>query len=193
MQSYQDVNGSPFLVNKFVQGDVKFTNGKIAKNIAIMYDQVLDAVIFKGKNNEDYYFTDKIAEFIIDYNNLNGEQKSIFRNGFAVDKNLTDQSFFQVLIDGKIKLLKRNQKTITSTKEYNSATVVKNINEAVTYYITKDNVPLALKRLDNKSLMSLFDAQYASKIADYLTSNKLNLKSEIDLINVIQYYNTLIN
>jgi hypothetical protein len=192
-QNYNEVKGSPFLVDKWMQGDVQFANGTVLKNIAIMYDQVKDALLFKGKNDEDYYFNDPIREFTINYVNITHIKisKSTFRSGFAASKGLTTNSFFEILVDGKMKLLKRTNKTISETKEFNSATVVKNVNTNTVYYLTSGDAPIALKKLDTKSLIANLATEKATKAQDYISSNNLNLKNQDDLARVISYYNTL--
>jgi hypothetical protein len=191
IQSYEEVNGSPFLVNKWMQGDVKFTNGSVLKSIPLMYDQVKDALLFKGKNNEDYYFNDPVREFTISYISNDKNFNGTFRNGFSASKGLTASSFYEVLIDGKTKLLKRNNKTISETKEFNSATAIKNVNVNTVYYITNGETLIALKKLDAKSLIEALDSTKATNVQKFISSDKLNLKNQEDLVRVIAYYNTL--
>lgn len=189
-QSYQEVNGSPYFVDKWMKGDVKFANGRELKNIALLYDQVKDALLFKGKDNEDYYFNDQVSQFTVYYISDDKNFTGNFRNGFSA-KGLTNLSFFEVLYDGKTKLLKRNNKSISESKEYNSATTVKTVHTNTVYYIANSTTAVALKKLDMKSLTEALDATKVEKVKEYVSSNQLNLKFQQDLIRILSFYDTL--
>lgn len=189
--TYSEIKGSPFLTENWAQGNVKFVNGRVLTNIALKYDQVKDELLFKGKDNEEYYFSDLISEFDISYAKTQGDVKQRFINGFTPSKNLTEKSFYEVLVDGKVRLLKRSNKTITETKEYNAATTVKEINENVAYYIGKAGDAAALKKNDIKTVANLIDAQKSAAIIDYANKNNFNPKTEIGLRQIVNYYNTL--
>ncbi len=189
--TYSEIKGSPFLTENWAQGNVKFVNGRVLTNIALKYDQVKDELLFKGKDNEEYYFSDLISEFDISYAKTQGEVKQRFINGFTPSKNLTEKSFYEVLVDGKVRLLKRSNKTITETKEYNAATSVKEINENVAYYIGKAGDATPLKKNDIKTVASLIDAQKSAAIIDYANKNNVNPKTEIGLRQIVNYYNSL--
>ncbi|WP_379091712.1 hypothetical protein [Pedobacter sp. UC225_65] len=189
--TYSEIKGSPFLTENWAQGNVKFVNGRVLTNIALKYDQVKDELLFKGKDNEEYYFSDLISEFDISYAKTQGDVKQRFINGFTPSKNLTEKSFYEVLVDGKVRLLKRSNKTITETKEYNAATSVKEINENVAYYIGKAGDAAPLKKNDIKTVASLIDAQKSAAIIDYANKNNVNPKTEIGLRQIVNYYNSL--
>lgn len=189
--TYSEIKGSPFLTENWAQGNVKFVNGRILTNIALKYDQVKDELLFKGKDNEEYYFSDLISEFDISYAKTQGDVKQRFINGFTPSKNLTEKSFYEVLVDGKVRLLKRSNKTITETKEYNAATSVKEINENVAYYIGKAGDAAPLKKNDIKTVANLIDAQKSAAIIDYANKNNVNPKTEIGLRQIVNYYNSL--
>lgn len=189
--TYSEIKGSPFLTENWAQGNVKFVNGRVLTNIALKYDQVKDELLFQGKDNEEYYFSDLISEFDISYAKSQGEVKQRFINGFTPSKNLTEKSFYEVLVDGKARLLKRSNKTITETKEYNAATTVKEINENVTYYIGKAGEATPIKKNDIKTVANLIDAQKSAAVIDYANKNNFNPKTEIGLRQIVNYYNTL--
>ena len=187
-KNYAEVNGSPYFFDKWVNGNVVLANGKAIKDIGLKYDQVKDELLFAGKNNEEYYFNDPIKEFT-----LVGEKNKVafvflFRNGFPDMKNLTVKSFYEVVTDGEIKLLKKNVKSISETKEYNSATTVKNINDNFNYYLANSTGITQLKKDDMKVLATALNEQKSSLILEYAKKNKLSPKKEEDLIKVITFY-----
>lgn len=192
INTYAEIKGSPFLLEGWAKGNVKFTNNSVLKNVALKYDQVMGDLLFKGKNDESYYFNDPVREFSLTYidNNLEINQK--FRNGFPNVKNLTEKSFYEVLVDGKVKLLKRNNKSISETKEFNSATVVKEVNQNIVYYIARGTEIIPLKKsLDLKSLAAAIDPQKPATVIDFSNQNKFDPRTEADLEKIVTYYNSL--
>ena len=187
-KNYAEVNGSPYFFDKWVNGNVVLANGKSIKDIGLKYDQVKDELLFAGKNNEEYYFNDPIKEFTLFEKKNNIAFVFLFRNGFPDVKNLTVKSYYEVVMDGEIKLLKKNVKSISETKEYNSATTVKNINDNFNYYLANSTGITQLKKDDMKVLATALNEQKSSLILEYAKKNKLSPKKEEDLIKVITYY-----
>lgn len=190
-QNYFEVNGSPYFYEKWVKGSVTFTNGKIVKDIALKYDQVKDELLFVGKDNQEYYFNDPVKEFTLIGEKNNRPVVFLFRNGFSAVKNLNVKSYYEVITDGELKLMKKNIKTLSETKEYNSATTIKSINENFNYYLAKPNLIFQLKKDDMSVLAKALDEQKSSLILEYAKKNKLSPKKEEDLIKVMSYYNSI--
>lgn len=190
-QSYTEVTGSPYLVDKWTRGSVRFVNGKTVADVALKYDQVKDELMFAGKEDKEYYFNDPVKEFSIIYIKDDMEFKALFRSGYLPVKNLTNKSFYEVLLEGKAQLLRKNIKTIMETKEYNSATVNKKISDNIGFYIAKGEQLMAVQKNDVKTIAEFIDSSKAPALIEYADKNKLNLKRELDLRNFVGYYNSL--
>ncbi|MFD0941227.1 hypothetical protein [Pedobacter boryungensis] len=184
---YFELDGSPFFLKTWVKGDVIFDNGKIIKNVELKYDQVKDALIFLSNENEELYFIDPIKEF-----NLNdGAINYLFRNGFAPYKDFSSDTYFEILLQGKIMLLKKVIKTIVETKEYNSATTIKKIINNLNLYIVKDNKIIATSKESIKIIANAIDPQKSSSLIEFSELNKLNPRKEEDLKKILKYYNSM--
>jgi len=185
---YQDVSGSPFLADGWSAGTVKFTNGVSYKdNLFLKYNVKDDELYFKGKNDEPLLFVDSVAEFAI-----KGPAGVIhhYRNGFKPIDGYTNRSFFEVLADGTVELLKKTNKTILETKAYNSPTTERSFVEVNQYYLLRSGKAMPIRKRDNKSILSvLSDKQPA--LEKYIKDNNLNLKNDSDFSKLIIYYNSL--
>lgn len=190
LNSYEDVEGSPFLNEKWAMGDITFSNNSQLKNVAIKYDQVKDVLVFKGKNDSEYYFTDPVKEFLLVYQSISPDGR-LFKNGYPAYKNLTLTSFYEVILDGKVTLLKRNNKTITSNKDFNSATINKTIDNSISYYIYKSGEVSQVKIKDAKSFAISIDPISADLIVKYIKEHDLDLKSDKVLKQIVDYFNKL--
>ncbi|MES2652151.1 MAG: hypothetical protein V4663_10440 [Bacteroidota bacterium] len=184
---YKNVNGSPYLFEDWTLGTAKTIDNATKKDIQLKYDEVEDILIMKGDNNKLLIFPVQVAEF-----NINDPKTNIarlFRSGFTATKTNTDKSFFEVIADGKVRLLRKNHKIISESKEYSGA-INKSISDGIKYYlVNEDNTPVAVK-LDIKSISALLPAKQV-QLTEYAKTNKLNLKNHEDAVKLISYYNSL--
>ena len=178
-----EVDGSPFISKSWISGDASLVNGKTFKSIDLKYDEVKDALIFRGKEDKAFYFTDLIKEF-----NLN---EKMFKSGFLPYKDFSSQSFFEIITSGKITLLKKNDKKIVETKEYNSTTTAKKVIDNFNFYIAKDNKIIATQKDNLKIIVNVIDSKKSNEIVEFASNNKLNSKKEEDLKKIIDYYNKM--
>lgn len=187
-QNYLEFNGTSFFNDKWLKGEVVFEDGKNIKDIALKYDLVKDQLLFLGKNDDEYYFNNPVKEFSL----TNEANKYLFRNGFPSIKSLNENSYYEVLSDLKVKLLKKNIKSISETKEFNSATVVRNVLDNITYYFFKNGELIPFRKDDIKNIAKLLDAEKSTQIVDFYLKSKLNIKKEDDLKKIVAFYNTIL-
>lgn len=186
-EKYKNVIGSPYLFENWTLGTAKTIDNATKKNVQLKYDEVEDILIMKGDDNELFIFPVQVAEFSI--NDLENNATRTFRSGFAAKKVSTDKSFFEMIVDGKLKLLKKNHKVISQNKQYSGA-ITKSIIDGVKYYlVNNDNIPTVVK-LDIKSISSMLPDKQIQFI-EFAKTNKLNLKNQEDAAKLIAYYNTL--
>jgi len=184
--NYENVKGTPFLVNEWSSGMVKLANGNTYKdNLFLKYNIKEDQLYFKGKNDETLEFVDPVKEFVINYK----QEAQHYRNGYSFINGFSDKSFFEVLSDGSVQLLKKPTKVILESKQYNSAAVDKSFEDVYQYYIVKQGAAIQIKR-DKKSVFTaLGDKQ--TELDEFTKTNKLNLKNDSDLAKLVTYYNSL--
>ena len=186
-QKYTDVQGSPFLSDSWTKAIVRLKSNGTFKNLEVKYDLVEDQLLFRNnKTDQPMEFIDQVLEFkLVTDDGIS----SLFMKGFKAIDNNTTNSFYQVLCDGGIQLLKRKIKKVIEDRAYSSAVTVKTFNEVESYYIAKANTPIKIKK-DKKQILSVL-ADHAAELENYIQQNKLNVKVDEDLIKLIAYYNTL--
>jgi len=187
---YEHISGSPYLYEDWTKGAIKLTNGTIYNDMALKYDQVEDILLFKGKDGTALEVIEPITEFTLQLPGSGIAENKVFQSGFKAEKiNDSKDSFYEVLADGKVKLLKRTAKVIREEKAYGSATINKNIMQNVNYYISKGETLIKIKK-DKKSVLTSLQNKN-SELESYLKANSLNLKEDTDLAKLIAYYNSL--
>lgn len=181
--TYENINGSPYLRDEYSVGKVVLANGDMYENVLLRYDQVADQLMFKTKEGKELELVQPVQQF-----SLTEGDKPVFRSGFAPVDNNTSTSFYQVLVDGKVKLLKKSHKAIREEKAYGTATVNKNIIEYTNYFVAVDGNTHKVK--NEKSLLEALPGKEA-EVAAYVKQNKLKLKNEQDMVQLVKYYNIL--
>ncbi|MES2275570.1 MAG: hypothetical protein V4592_06085 [Bacteroidota bacterium] len=175
-----DTEGSPYLLDNWTAGSATVEKGRY-DNIKLKYDIKNDQLIFAGKDDVPMGFADPVKKFSI--NNRN------FANGFPAIGAQGKDSYYEVLSDGKVKLLKHYAKHIEENKTYGSAAVTREYTGIETYYVFKDDKMSAIKP-DRKNISDL-TADKAAQIDTYLKTNKVNFKNDASLGQLFDYYNGL--
>ncbi|TKC03181.1 hypothetical protein [Pedobacter cryotolerans] len=170
---YENVTGTPYLVDAWLNGEVKLANGSIVKPKAIKYDAVTDKLLFQ-QDGKIFEFFPRVAVFKLFAPNQT-------RTFLINDKN--DQ-YFELLTDGDIKLLKKTKKVVLERKGYNSATVEKVIDENIKYFILVNDKQSEVK-LNKKALAKLLP-NYKSQIDEYTISQGTEENDYINLIKSLE-------
>ncbi|GAB3909871.1 hypothetical protein [Mucilaginibacter boryungensis] len=175
-----EAEGSPYLKDTWGIGSATIAKGTY-DNMKLKYDLKNDVVVFASKDNVPMSFAEPVTRFIID-----GMK---FASGFPAIGAQVKDSYYQVLSDGKTKLLKHLAKHIEETKTYGSATANRTYVATATYYVFKDDKMSAIKP-DKKAVMAVM-ADKAGQMEDYLKNNKVNFKNDADLSQLFDKYNSL--
>jgi len=93
------------------------------------------------------------------------------------------------LVDGKAKLLFKKYKILVESKEFNSATSIKNFSESNEYYFYKD-AEIQRVRPSKKEFLVLFKDK-EEQIKAYQKTEIIDYKSNKDLSALVSYYNSL--
>jgi len=186
---YTDVQGSPYLNDQWRTGTVKLANGQTHKDVDLKYDQVAEELIFKNSEGKAFTFREPVKEFSLQSPGGSEIGGMIFRNGFKSTDAGTSNTFYQVLSDGETPLLKRSVKKVMENKPYGSATTIKTFHDVTTYYLAKNGQPVKVRK-DKKAILAAL-GDYTANLEEFIRTNKLNFKSDNDLIMLVTFYNSL--
>jgi hypothetical protein len=188
---YMNVEGTPYLSEDWMPGDVKLANGVTSQEkMMLKYNLVDDMVLFKDKDSgEQMAFVIPVQEFTI---NLTDDDKLFvrrFRSGYKDIDGATPTSFFEVLSDGKVQLLKKDVKKPFENQEIGSASKTTSFIEKVKYYLVNNGKVIPVKN-DKKTLLAALGDKQA-QLEEYIKTNKLTVKTDAQLGKLVDYYNTL--
>jgi hypothetical protein len=179
--NYIDADGNPYFPKEWVAGGVVLKTGNTITYNALRYNTINGTLEFQ-LDNKPYEVISPIVEF-----NLGA---MLFRKGFeSVDKQ-NGESYYQVLYDGKQKLLCYRIGIIYIASEYNSATKTKKVDLSEYYYVEKEDGKLYPVKKNIKNLLALVDDK-SGHINEYCQKENIKIKSWDDVAKVLGYADSL--
>lgn len=189
------VQGTPYVFEKFGQGKIVFVNGMESVDSNLNYSLV-DHKLYYTQKNGLYVVNQQAKEF-----NLYGvdKEKNKISKQFmclfpSVDEN-TPATFYEVLGKGdNLQLLKYTSKRIKESAVYGGAPLKEYVMDDLFYIYDK----AAKKMITMGSALSLKAIkkalpEYSAQIDAFLNANKLNLKKEDDMAQLLLQLKALSN
>ena len=190
-QSYTEIDGNPFLINNWADGNIDFVNGKTGV-VKVKYDLVKDVLLFQHKDDSTaMYFVDQVKGFTLTNSFINESSiiPLVFNSGYPAIDIQTTASFYQVITPGKVQLLRHYRKAIRTDQAFNSATVTKTFAFTDLYYLYADNKISRIKP-SQKSILAAM-ANKSTEIQAYLKTTTVDYKNDAALAKLFNYYNSL--
>lgn len=177
--------GSPYLLNEWLPGTILLNNGTKIEGLTYRYSVYRKEMQYQ-KENSAYAIgaPDSIKALWMD--------KRLFVYLTFTNESKTDKDFFEVLVDGKAKLLIRYVTEIIPAN-YNKALDVGNKNDQITiketYYVQKDNESPVLIDKKGKTIAQTL-ADQTEEIKKFTDKEHISFKKKEDLTRLIDYYNS---
>jgi hypothetical protein len=123
-----------------------------------------------------------------------GQQKFVY-NVFHTGENTLSAGYFEVIEEGKLTALMRREKELDQdsyTENYGGGGGTKDFyyKENKSYYL-KFNQDIAWKITNKKSLLEAMP-DHRNEIKSFMKSEKISLRKQKDIKQLVLYYNTLI-
>jgi hypothetical protein len=179
--------GSPNVFEDFTSGTIYFSNKTMVSAKLINYDCHKNEVLHSD-GSEVFILNPKDIDFL----EFQVQDKSmIFKHVFI--KDLKQSLFAEVLYQGRSILYKRHYREFHEADygdAYSSDRRYDEYRNRHDYYISVENrdpVPLKPRKKDLLKLMQ----DHSGEIEAYLKAEKIKLKSDGDLVRVVQYWDSL--
>ena len=115
--SYTNLKGNAYFKDDWTPGSVELANGELYNGLMLRYNQV-DGLLSFQRGGAELRFPKPIRKFVLG-DTLTGNK---FENGFPKISGNTSETFYEVLVDGKLKLLKAESKKVAEFKGYDQVT-----------------------------------------------------------------------
>lgn len=184
-QKYSDINGSPFLYDKWIKGIV-VTNKGVYKDIELKLD-IYDHTLYFNKDETAYEFADVVQSFVLILNPSDSSSYQHYTKGVS-SGDPRFNPYLRVLVEGKYSLYKQYGKSLSELNEINKG-VVKTFT-SVTKYFVKEQDTLKPLRFAKNELLELMKDRKAD-VEKFMAEQKLSGRSEKDVVQIFEFYNSL--
>lgn len=179
--SYQGEPSGMFLCDSFTEGIVEFSGGITYEPIRLRYNLYFQQMQFV-RNGDTLAFAnpEELKKVIL------GNKNFIFL-AFK-NKRMLDSSYFEVISEGRCRLLKRHY-----IKYHFSAADVPDEEEYIyqtSLYVKKGTEPAIPLRKCKKAVCCAFPDK-KEEIKDFIKTNNLKMRHTEDIMLVVEYYNRI--
>jgi hypothetical protein len=184
--------GSPYFYDDYCFAELTGANGKIYSDVKVKLDLTDRSVIYLTESGDEMMATTPITriKFMSFIYNGTAYGETVLQ-GFPTALNAADGKVYQVLEDGKTKLLKELEVTYTDNKRYGEATITRVFKRKETCFALLENTTDLKKVEKNKTAVVALFERKQQQVSNYIETQKLKCKNEQDLIQVFRYYNSL--
>ncbi len=182
-----DVKGSPFLFDDWKKGNVLLKTKERIDSVLIKYNLYADMLQVKV-DEQEYQFNIDVMEFLLP--DPVSKETALFRSGFNPVAGMNEKSFYQVLYDGKTKLLVKYKKLITSELTSTPGVKAKVFEDQKLYFILTASGRMEKIRKKNKGILDLLDGK-KEELKKMVETNKLKLADDEEIIKILEYYDSL--
>ena len=185
---YNDVSGSPYVVRDWSEGVIRFSSGRVTDQFKIKFDCITNRLmlLFKGSS---FASESKVKEFVLYIKSGAEKDSMIFRKGFPLTKKANEETFYQILAEGKTSLLCLHIKQITEEQQIASKVIYRRIRDEQEYYLLKDGT-MTLLPSDKSSIIEMLNDQ-SDKIQQFINVQQIKFRNAKDFRKLIVYYNSL--
>ena len=191
---YEDIEGSPYIDNNITIGKIYSKSLELIKTAFVRYNAYTDNMeVSLDEEGSDYYLIKKLPDFL--YFELNNKIYKAFEYNLNSEKII---NYFVILADNdKNKSTLLNKETIIFKKgkkpesSFLTPTNHRFVRAKDKFYIKIDDQILEVPK-KIKDLPKLFGDK-KTEIEAFIASSKIKSNSGLDLLNIVNYYNSLFN
>jgi hypothetical protein len=163
-----------FLRREWTRGNVKFRNGQEANNILMLFDVHSNKLYFM-QGDVAMEFLHPIQEFLIGLIVGKDTAGTIFRSDYPTVDTHTGETFYEVIVDGDIQLLRCRAKSVGLYRD-NDVPEQKRTTEKEQYYVYHEGQMVKIKKDKDDIVKAL--PKLADKINAIIEKERLKFKNE---------------
>ena len=179
-------SGSPFFNDEWEKGYVRLTDNRIAPDLSLKFN-AYTGQIYLQRDNQALVIdkTIPVAEF-----GLTEDGKvRVFRKGFPPVGDYSINTYYEVMAEGKLTLLRLHAKRIVEKRDLNHVPVQEMTNAEFWYVSDAGKGRIAEVKHNKNALLEALPAQ-ADAIKAIILEKKLKMKSDEDWVTLFNELNT---
>lgn len=177
--SNKEVTGSPYFMDSFVKSKVITLSNKKLDINALRYNVLTQDVEYK-----DQVATYAVQDSLQSFTTPDSSGKTL---EFVRKKVNGEDGFYQLVVPGKVELLKRYTAKPETTTDWYTKKETKTLKHYITYFSSKDG-KIEKVLASSKGLVALFGDK-AELVKTYIKEQSPDLKTESGLADVFKIYN----
>lgn len=189
---YEETKGSAYLNDAWSLGTLVDYKGNEYTEQLIRFDAYQDLIEISQNNQIMVASASEIPRFTIRISEKGSTKANthVFTSGFTFG-TYQDQNYFEVLVQGKIDLIVRHKITFMDGNigKYGTPGSYRSYQADKLYFVLDKRGGYNAIKPSNKSVYKVFP-KFTSDIEKFLEENRLSIRSESDLIQIIQFLNS---
>ncbi|MBO9203547.1 MULTISPECIES: hypothetical protein [Niastella] len=181
------ITGNPYLFKEWCDGVVRFTSGRTVTQFKLKFDCLKNVLILEF-NGSAFAAESKVQEFVM---YPKKKDSLIFRRGFPATEKTSENTYFQIQVQGKATLLRLPARNIIEEKQIVSNGRVNRRMEEADYYYLLQNGTMTLLPDERNELPAKFGDK-KEPIAAFITAQQLKMHTPEDYALVVKKYNELL-
>jgi len=181
---FEGVSGNPYFIKDWSDGMIRFSSGKVTNKFKLKFDAAQNRLLLQF-NGSTFAAESKINEFIIYAKNK--ADSFVFRKGFPIADRGNAETFYQVLEQGQVTLLRLTSKEIVEETQILESKRSRHYRDVEQYYILRDRI---LYKIDKETApLQEILSDRREELKNFISEHQLRMRSAGDLVKVVRKYN----
>jgi len=187
--TYDNVSGNPYLFKDWSDGVIRFTSGRVLTQFKLKFNSYKNQLILEFSGSS-FAAESKVREFVMYQKSGRNKDSMIFRKGYPQFEKATEETFYQVMFEGKITLLRLISKNISEQREVVGGNVTRRLEDAEQCFLFRNGKMTPLNYDKSELLDQLADK--SAQLSAYISAEQIRIRTAEDIVKVIRKYNELL-
>lgn len=187
---YSNVIGDPYLNKDWADGVIRFNNGRTMTQFKLKFDCLRNQLVLQFQGSS-FGAQNQVREFVMYLNPKKKADSVLFRKGYPAIDKLTENTYYEVLHEGKTTLLRLYAKDLIQEKELiTSNRAGMRMQDKELFYLYQDG---AMKELpaDKSELAKLVPGKEAA-LTQFINQQDLKFRTAEDYMKLVKKLETLL-
>ena len=184
-----NIDGSPFYPEDYYRASLYTRGGKVYEGINVKFNMMDNLLVMKLDDETELVAVSPITRVLFTDSVRIGMLNTVFEKGFPPVGQQTEQTYYEVLDSGRVKLLKQRSATYTDKKDYGQASITRVFEIKESYFLFFDGK--MNKLTGGKDGLLALIPEKKEELNQYLVDNNLKCRKENELSLAIAFYNSL--
>lgn len=183
-ERYANIQGTPYLHEEWINGDIHLVSGYVHKKVKVKLDIFNDMILYQGKAGLIALHKDYIHKFILHAT----ETQQIFEK---LDISGKENTFYEVIYNGPTRLLKYYRKELikaNTDEAYGDRKYDEFVNRDV-YFLEPTKGNFKKIKLNKSSILKSLPSD-EKDLKSFLKNSSLDLRNEAAIVELLNFYDS---